>query len=64
MEPESNESEDEEDKGYCLDKGNNLLSRTLLREERKKQKTNEDRNDKRRCNCQSKTIRGNKYYKR
>ncbi len=22
-EPESNESEDEEDKGYCLDKGNN-----------------------------------------
>ncbi len=27
-EPESNESKDKEDKGYCLDKGDNLLSRT------------------------------------
>jgi hypothetical protein len=33
-----------------LDKGNSLLIRTWLREEREKQKTNEDRNDKRRCN--------------
>jgi hypothetical protein len=49
-EPESNESEDKEDKGYCLDKGNNLLSRTWSREEREKQKRNEDRNDNRRCN--------------
>ncbi len=49
-EPESNESEDKEEKGYCLDKGNRLLSRTWLREEREKQKTNKDRNDKRRCN--------------
>jgi hypothetical protein len=30
-----------------LDKGNNLLSRTWLREEREKQKRNEDRNDNR-----------------
>ncbi len=30
---ESNESKDEEDKGYCSDKGNNLLSRTWSREE-------------------------------
>jgi hypothetical protein len=50
VEPESNESEDKEEKGYCLDKGNNLLSRTWLREEREKQKTNKDRNDKRQCN--------------
>jgi hypothetical protein len=35
---ESNESKDEEDKGYCLDKGNNLMSRTWPREEREKQK--------------------------
>jgi hypothetical protein len=46
-EPESNESKDEEDKGYCSDKGNNLLSRTWSREEREKQKRNEDRNDNR-----------------
>jgi hypothetical protein len=49
-EPESIESEDKEDKGYCLDKGNNLLSRTWLREEREKQKRNKDRNDNRQCN--------------
>ncbi len=45
--PESNESKDEEDNGYCSDKGNNLLSRTWLREEREKQKMNKDRNDNR-----------------
>jgi hypothetical protein len=33
-ESESNESENKEDKGYCPDKGNNLLSRTWSREER------------------------------
>ncbi len=49
-EPESNESKDKEDKGYCLDKGNNLLSRTWLREEREKQKRNKDRNDNRQSN--------------
>ncbi len=49
-EPESNESKDKEDKGYCLDKGNNLLSRSWSREEREKQKRNEDRNDNRQCN--------------
>ncbi len=43
--PESDESKDEEDKGYCSDKGNNLLSRTWSREEREKQKRKEDRND-------------------
>ncbi len=42
---ESNESEDKEDKGYCSNKGDILLSRTWLREEREKQKRNEDRND-------------------
>ena len=47
VEPESNESKDEEDKGYCSDKGNNLLSRTWSREEREKQKRNKDRNDNR-----------------
>ncbi len=46
-EPESNESKDKEDEGYCLDKGNNSLSRTWLREEREKQKRNKDRNDNR-----------------
>ncbi len=35
-EPESNESKVEKDKGYCLDKGTNLLSRTWSREEREK----------------------------
>ncbi len=49
-EPESNESEVEEDKGYCLDKGTNLLSRTWLREEREKQKRNKDRYGNRQCN--------------
>ncbi len=49
-EPESNESEVEEDEGYCLDKGTNLLSRTWLREEREKQTRNKDRYDNRRCN--------------
>jgi hypothetical protein len=48
--PESNESKDKEDEGYCSDKGNNLLSRTWLREEREKQKRNEDRNDNIQCN--------------
>ncbi len=47
---ESDESKDEEDKGYCSDKGNSLLSRMRLREEREKQKRNEDRYDIRRCN--------------
>ncbi len=46
-EPESNESKDKKDKGYCLDKGKNLLSRTWSREEREKQKRNKDRNDNR-----------------
>jgi hypothetical protein len=41
-EPGSDESKDKEDKGHCLDKGNNLLSRTWSREEREKQKRNED----------------------
>ncbi len=41
---EVDESEDKEDKGYCSDKGNNLLSRTWSREEREKQKRNKDRN--------------------
>jgi hypothetical protein len=50
VEPESNESKDKEDKVYCLDKGNNLLSRTWSREEREKQKRNKDRNDNRQCN--------------
>ncbi len=45
--PESNESKVEEDKGYCLDKGTNLLSRTWLREEREKQTRNKDRYDNR-----------------
>jgi hypothetical protein len=49
-EPESNESKDKEDEGYCSDKGNNLLSKTWLREEREKQKRKEDRNDNRRFN--------------
>ncbi len=49
-ESESDESKDKEDTGYCSDKGNNLLSRTWLREEREKQKRNEDRNDNRQCN--------------
>jgi hypothetical protein len=31
---ESNEREDKEDKGYCLDKGKNLLSRMWLRDEK------------------------------
>ena len=44
VELESNESKDKEDKGYCSDKGNSLLSRTWSREEREKQKRNEDRN--------------------
>ncbi len=47
---ESNENEDEEDNGNCLDKDNNLLSRTWLREERVKQKRNNDRNNNRQCN--------------
>jgi hypothetical protein len=42
---ESDKSKDKEDKGYCLDKGNNLLSRMWLREEREKQKRNKDMND-------------------
>ncbi len=46
-EPESDEIKDKEDKWYCSDKGNNLLSRTWSREEREKQKRNEDRNDNR-----------------
>ncbi len=50
VEPENNESKDKEDGGYCSDKGNNLLSRTWLREEREKQKRNKDRNDNRQCN--------------
>jgi hypothetical protein len=37
-------------KGYCSDKGNNLLSRTWLREETEKQRRNEDMNDNRQCN--------------
>ncbi len=41
---ESNESKDKEDKGYCSDKDNNLLSRTWSRQEREKQKRNKDRN--------------------
>ncbi len=49
-EPESNESKDKEDKGYCLDKGNNLLSRGWSREEREKQTRIKDRNDNRQCN--------------
>ncbi len=49
-EPESNESKVEEDKGYCLDKGTNLLSRMWSREEREKQTRNEDRYDNRQCN--------------
>jgi hypothetical protein len=48
-EPDSNESEDKEDEVYCSDKGNNLPSRTCLREEREKQKRNKDRNDNRQC---------------
>jgi hypothetical protein len=50
VEPESNESKVEEDKGYCSDKGTNLLSRTWSREEREKQTRNENRYDNRRCN--------------
>ncbi len=46
-EPESDENKDKEDEGNCLDKGNNLLSRTWLREEKEKQKRNKDRNDNR-----------------
>jgi hypothetical protein len=46
----SDESKDEEDEGYYLDKGKNLLSRMWSREEREKRKRNEDRNDNRRCN--------------
>jgi hypothetical protein len=42
--------EEEEDDGYCSDKGNNLLSKTWLRKERQKEKRNEgidvDRTDK------------------
>ncbi len=42
--------EEEEDDGYCLDKGYNLLSKMWLREERDKEKRNEgidvDRTDK------------------
>ncbi len=54
VEPESDESKVEEDKGYCLDKGTNLLSRTGLREEREKQKRNKDRYDNRQCNSNKK----------
>ncbi len=43
-ESESDESKDKKDKGYCSDKGNNLLSRTWSREEREKQKRSKDRN--------------------
>ena len=50
VEPESDESKVEEDKGYCSDKGTNLLSRTWSREEREKQTRNENRYDNRRCN--------------
>jgi hypothetical protein len=46
-ESESDESKDKEDKGYCSDKGNNLLSRTWIKEGREKQKRNKDRNDNR-----------------
>ncbi len=46
-EPESNESKVEEDKGYCSDRGTNLLSRAWLREEREKQTRNKDRYDNR-----------------
>jgi hypothetical protein len=53
-EPESNESKVEEDKGYCLDKGTNLLSRTWLREEREKQTRNKDRYDNSRYNSNEK----------
>jgi hypothetical protein len=49
-EPESNESEVEEDKGYCLDKGTKLLSSMWSREEREKQTRNKDRYDNRQCN--------------
>ncbi len=49
-EPESDESKVEEDKGYCSDKGTNLLSRTWSREEREKQMRNEDRYENRQCN--------------
>jgi hypothetical protein len=49
-EPESNESKVDEDKGYCSNKGTNLLSRTWSREEREKQTRNKDRYDNRRCN--------------
>jgi hypothetical protein len=49
LELECNVSE-EEDKGYCSDKGYNLLSKMWLREERDKEKRNEgidvDRTDK------------------
>ncbi len=48
-EPESNESKVEEDKGYCSDKGTNLLSWMCSRE-REKQKRNKDRYDNRQCN--------------
>jgi hypothetical protein len=44
---ESNESEVEEDKGSCSDKGTNLLSRTWSREKRAR---NNDRYDNRWCN--------------
>jgi hypothetical protein len=54
-EQESNENEDKEDEGYCSDMGNNLLSRTWLREEREKQKRNKDRNDNRQCNSNKRT---------
>jgi hypothetical protein len=40
-ETESIESKDKEDKGYCLDKGNNLLRR----KEREEQRRNKDKND-------------------
>ncbi len=50
VELESNESKDEEDERYCSDKGNNLLSRMWLREERENQKRNKHTYDNRRCN--------------
>jgi hypothetical protein len=49
-ESESDECKDKEDKGYCSDKSNNLLSRTWSREERERQKRNKDRNVNRQTN--------------
>jgi hypothetical protein len=59
-ESESDESKDKEGKGYCSDRGNNLLSRTWSREEREKQKRNKDRN----VNRQTANNKRNKHVNR